>query len=310
MLVADPTEPLATTLRSALAGAGHEVMAVTTADAAMTVVRDRDPGAVFASASEVFNAAALCQRIHQIRPTCPVVMVFFPDADHPEAQARAAGADGFLVAPLTAGTVASTAETMLRLRDLRERLDRLEGDVRSRVERRVVQSSDFDLFKQLLLMEVKRSRRYQYPVAFLLVGIDELAERTAGLDVERRVAVGASVLKLISTTVRDVDFTVPSSEGRFLVFLTHTPPEGAITAATRIRERVARLDVKPKLTASVGVACYVPGSSSERISFGLLMRDAVANLERAQKAGGDRVEAGTRAPKRGRTGTGWRPGGS
>src|SRR5687768_7823424 len=110
MLVADPTEPLATTLRSALAGAGYEVMAVTAAEAALTVVRDRDPGVVFASDSEVFNAGALCQRVHQLRPTCPVVMVFFPDADRPDEQARAAGADAFLVAPLTAGTIASSAE--------------------------------------------------------------------------------------------------------------------------------------------------------------------------------------------------------
>lgn len=277
---------------------------MTNPHAAATVVRDRDPEVVFASASEVFDAAALCQKIRQSRPTCPVVMVFFPDADHPEEQARAAGADAFLVAPLTAGTIASLALTMLRLRELRERLGRLEGDVRGQVDKKVTQSSDFDLFKQLLLMEVKRSRRYQYPVAFLLVGMDELSDRTSGLTMERRVAVMASVLKLISATVRDVDFTVPSSEGRFLVFLTHTPPLGAVTAANRIRERVGKLDLKPRLTASVGVSCYVPGESSEKISFGLLMRDAAANLARAQKAGGDRVEAGTAArPKRGRTGT-------
>jgi len=99
---------------------------------------------------------------------------------------------------------------------------------------------DFEFFKKFLLMEVKRSRRYRYPVSFLLVAVDRFAERLAGADDARRRAVLNEVLVLLTRSVRDIDLVIPFSENRFLVFLPHTPRDGAVVVASRMHAQVAR----------------------------------------------------------------------
>lgn len=289
-LVADPTEPLASQLREALLSAGFEVAAAGSLDAAVDVLREEEPQIVFASSSEMFDGALLCARTRALRPTCPVVMVFFPDAPDPVRDAEAAGADAWIQAPFTPSAVGTLAHAMLSVHELRVRLVQLEKEVRVAADKQVSATSEFEVLKKLLLIEVKRSRRYRYPVAFLLVGVDALEKRASALSLEKRAQLLALVLRQISSIVRDIDLAVPSSEGRFLVFLSHTPREGARVAASRIVQRISKVELK--ITVSVGLACYQPGPESDRVSFGALMREAADNLKRAQKAGGNRVEGG------------------
>ena len=301
-LVADPTEPLASKLRDALLSAGFEVAAAGSLDAAVDVLRDEEPHVVFAANSEMFDGVLLCERARELRPACPVVMVFFPDAADPERDAKDAGADAWIQAPFSPAVVGTLAHAMLNVRELRSQINRMEKEVRDASTRQVTQASEFEVLKKLLLIEVKRSRRYRYPVAFLLVGVDQLEARAAGLSLEKRTALLTAVLRHIASSVRDIDLAVPSSEGRFLIFLSHTPKEGAQTAATRIVQRVAKLDLKPPVTVSVGLACYQPGPESDKVSFGVLMREAADSLKRAQRDGGNRVE-GVGDPRPGRRST-------
>ncbi len=288
-LVADPTEPLASQLREALLSAGFEVAAAGSLDAAVDVLREEEPQIVFASSSEMFDGALLCARTRALRPTCPVVMVFFPDAPDPVRDAEDAGADAWIQAPFEPSAVSTLAHAMLGVHELRVRLVQMEKELKAAADKQVT-ASEFEVLKKLLLIEVKRSRRYRYPVAFLLVGVDALEARTAGLSAEKRTQLVALVLRQIAANVRDIDLAVPSSEGRFLVFLSHTPREGARVAASRIVQRISKMELK--ITVSVGLACYQPGPESDRVSFGALMREAAENLKRAQKAGGNRVEGG------------------
>ncbi|HEY8207431.1 MAG TPA: diguanylate cyclase [Myxococcaceae bacterium] len=299
-LVADPTEPLASKLREALLSAGFEVAVAGSLDAAVDVLREEEPQIVFASSSEMFDGALLCARTRALRPTCPVVMVYFPDAPDPVHDAESTGADAWIQAPFTPSAVGTLAHAMLGVHELRVRLVQLEKEVRAAADKQVSATSEFEVLKKLLLIEVKRSRRYRYPVAFLLVGVDSLEARAGGLSLEKRAQLLALLLRHIASTVRDIDLAVPSSDGRFLVFLSHTPREGARVAASRIVQRVSKLDPKTPLTVSVGLACYQPGPESDRVSFGALMREAADNLKRAQKAGGNRVEGGGGGERPGR----------
>jgi diguanylate cyclase (GGDEF)-like protein len=290
-LVADPTEPLASKLREALLSSGFEVAVAGSLDAAVDVLRDEEPQIVFASSSEMFDGGLLCAHTRALRPTCPVVMVFFPDAPDPVRDAEEAGADAWIQAPFTPAAVGTLAHAMLGVHELRVRLVQMEKELKAAADKQAT-ASEFEVLKKLLLIEVKRSRRYRYPVAFLLVGVDALEARAAALPPEKRTQLLALVLRQIASTVRDIDLAVPSSEGRFLVFLSHTPREGARVAASRIVQRASKIGMKAPLTVSVGLACYQPGPESDRISFGALMREAAENLKRAQKAGGNRVEGG------------------
>ena len=307
-LIAEPSAPVSGALRRFLEGAAFEVKAVQLLEEAVSAVGKGEPDLVITSVTSAFDGEALCARAKKVAPGCPVVLVYPPDEADPEARAASVGADACLVGPLKRGTVVSTARAMLRIRDLRGTVDRLEADLKKHVaeppsDLRFAEgsSADFDFFKKYVLMEVKRSRRYKYPVSFLLVAVDRLSDRLAGSPEAARQAALAEVLVALTRSVRDIDLVVPFSENRFLVFLPHTPREGALVVASRLHAKVAKATSIEGLTGSVGVAAFDPATAKSQVNFGTLMKEASEALRRAQASGGDRVEAQTvDKPKRDR----------
>ncbi len=157
---------------------------------------------------------------------------------------------------------------------------------------------DFEFLKRLMLMEVKRSRRYRYPIAVLLVDIDRFAEKAAALPPAARKLALAEALGLLVSGVRDIDVAVPFADSRFVVFLPHTPRSGALVVGQRLRELIKSLKAFEGASASVGVAVSEPPAGRgpvtgtfAQVSFGGLLKDAGEALRRAQAAGGDWVEA-------------------
>lgn len=297
-LIADPSAPVSGALRRFLEGGGFTVRVAASADEALQAVRAFDPEVTFTSVTHAFDGEALCTKLKALAPSCPVVLVYPPEEDDPEARAAAAGGDACLVGPIKRGTVVSTARAMLRIRSLRLTVDRLEADLKKHVAeppqdplRAEGSTADFEFFKKFLLMEVKRSRRYKYPVSFLLVAVDRFAERMAGADDARRQAVLGEVLVLLTRSVRDIDLVVPYAENRLLIFLPHTARDGAVVVASRLQAKVSKATSLEGLTGSVGVASFDPGSAGAQVNFGTLMKDAAEALRRAQAAGGDRVDA-------------------
>ncbi|NOJ83068.1 diguanylate cyclase [Myxococcus xanthus] len=169
----------------------------------------------------------------------------------------------------------------------------------SRSDLAVVGSSpDFEFLKRLMLMEVKRSRRYRYPIAVLLVDIDKFAEKAAPLAPAARKLALAEALGLLVSGVRDIDVAVPFADSRFVVFLPHTPRSGALVVGQRLRELIKSLTAYEGASASVGVAVSEPppgrgpvAGALSQVSFGSLLKEAGEALRRAQAAGGDWVEA-------------------
>lgn len=297
-LVADPSVPVSGTVKRFLEGAGYTVKVVRYFDEAVHAVQEASVDVVFTSASDLFDGESLCLKLKQLAPVLPVVLVYPPEAEDPDAAAVRCGADAYLVAPLKRGTVVSTAKTVARVRALMETVEKLESDLKRHIAEPpsdpgqvVGTTADFEFFKKFLLMEVKRSRRYKYPVSFLLVGLDQLEGKLHPLPPEKRMAALAEALGIITRGVRDIDLAIPFSEGRYLVFLPHTPRGGAMVVATRARERLGKMETVPGMTASVGVAAFEPGPQDATISFGSLMKQATDSLRKAQLAGGDRVEA-------------------
>jgi diguanylate cyclase (GGDEF)-like protein len=305
LLIVETAAPIVAALRKAAEAVGAEVRPVSKQEEAYAALSS-DPAMVIASAALV-DAEALCKKVKEAAPRCPVVLVFTPDEADPESSTLKAGADGCLVGPLKHGVVMSCVRSMLRIRDLQETVLKLEGDLKQRANEpplsgtRGTGSTEFEFFKKTLLMEVKRSRRYRYPVTFLLVGIDHFREKVLSLEPPRQHAFLGEALSIVSQAVRDIDLAVPFSDGRFLVFLPHTARAGAGVVATRLRERLGKTSL-PDVTVSLGVAAYepgqqppeMPGEKQPQVSFGTLMKEASDALAKAQLAGGNRVELGER----------------
>ncbi len=218
-------------------------------------------------------------------PALPVVLL----ADEEDETGERLAADGTLVAPLTRTAVVGLLGALARLR------------AESRTSRKLMQQlavnpsgpPDYEFFKKLLLVEVKRSRRYHYPVSLALLAVDGWAERAARLDEALRSAMLGEVLALVSTGVRDIDLPLLYDAERILVFMPHTDALGARTAADRL---VKKAKAHPGgLTASVGVASY---DGEGTMSFAALVRGAADALAVAQSKGGDRAEHAP-APRQG-----------
>jgi PleD family two-component response regulator len=320
VLVAEPSPQVVGAVRRALEGLATEVEVVGAAAAALEAVHASPPALLVAGVSAELDGEALCRAVRAADPSVAVVLVYGPDADAPDVRSGAAGAHAFLVPPLKRAPAALTLRTTLELHALRARLELLEGGAggaggavggaaRSGTgpggvpagapagaqAMAAAHAADLDFLKRLMPLEVKRSRRYRYPTALLLVGLDRWGEHASGLDGPGRVRLVAEWAGLSAGVLRDIDLVVPAGEGRLLAFLPHTGREGARVVAGRLRGVVSRLSASAAgpATASVGAACYEPTQGrAQAVSFGSLMRDATEALRRAQEGGGNRTEVG------------------
>jgi len=121
-------------------------------------------------------------------------------------------------------------------------------------------------FDQFLDAEYSRSSRFEHPISFILLDIDQFKRyndfygHTAGDEVLKKVA---SVLT--DAIPRKEDLTARYGGEEFACILPETNNEGAITVATRILEKIRSLkiphersDVTAHLTASIGIATVKP----------------------------------------------------
>ncbi len=308
-LLLDCSRPVQKALRSYLEEAGFEVDVAAAHEDPVDVARTRDPTVVLAEAAPPERAGeATCSRVKaEVNERLPVVLLYAPDDDDAERRAMSAGADGYVVAPLKKHTVLTVVRDMVRIRALLDQIAALEAELASaraggadgrtepsRPRVGVDDVYDFDFFKKLLLMEVKRSSRYAYPISLALVAFDSFPEVTADLDATARGRLVGSLLAEITRSIRDIDIPVLYAEDKVLVFMPHTPRKGALIVGGRLRDRIQNhgfeldSDNRVRVTGSIGIASF---EGQGRVSFGSLIKDATAALRQAQIEGGNTVRA-------------------
>ena len=147
----------------------------------------------------------------------------------------------------------------------------------------------FAHFKEVLFVEVKRARRYGFPLALALVGFDPISGR---MDPELQTQLMGGLALAIRRSLRDTDYPVQHSADRVLLLMPHTDLAGSLIVARRICERVARATLQAgdtilHPTISLGVAAGEPG---REYGFSDLVRQAQDGLTAAMARGGNRVE--------------------
>lgn len=293
ILVAESNLEIVAALREQLERAGHRVEVAYSVEAAMNRLRVARPAAVLAGAAG-FDGEGLCARLRKADPALPVALLSWVDDDALDWRAEAAGADLCLAGTLAGANLDATVRALLQIGALRRKVSELEArpppaKPAAGVEPlRGASAGGFDFFRRLLLVEVHRSRRYKYPLAFLLASLDRWPEKAAAFTPKQQASFMGRVLRTVVKSVRDVDLCALYGNDRFVVFLPHTAPDGARLVSGRLLERIA--EVKGELsgiTASMGLACY-DGQGS--VSYGALLREATEALKKAQSAGGNRLE--------------------
>jgi diguanylate cyclase (GGDEF)-like protein len=251
--------------------------------------RDLD-GILVHAALPGLSGFALCRLAKERDPTMPVVLMFSAEDSRGESEAKRAGADNWLVRPLKRLELLYVVRDMVNLRGTYMRAARTAAERdQSRSEAISIQGANadssplvqFELFKRILGIELKRSQRYGFPLGLLIATLDK---EPAAQD--RDLLAGAA-----RTAIRDIDIPVAFGETSLLVAMPHTDLEGARLVAERIRKRVRSVShSRPgdTLTTSIGVVCT---DGSERLSFAAMLAQATRAQRTATKQGGDRIVA-------------------
>lgn len=147
----------------------------------------------------------------------------------------------------------------------------------------------FAHFKEVVFVEVKRARRYGFPLSIALVSVDPLGQPLSG---ELGARMMGGVALAIRRCLRDTDYPVQYGAEKILLLMPHTDLAGATVVSGRIVERVARATLTHgeevlRPTISAGVAS---GISGREYSFADLVRGAQEALSAAWANGGNRVE--------------------
>lgn len=186
------------------------------------------------------------------------------------------GADAFVIRPYKRDGLASALCSSEALRRERSRAVGLAAELaaeRARLLRfgEVDPSTGFhhfEFFKRLLVIELKRAKRYGYSLAACLVAVEQ--------------GTPADVARALRAVIRDIDLPVDYADGRYLVFLPYTDLAGAERVGHRLEAAVRHSGA----AVSVGIAALKEGKG---VSFAKLIKDASMALRAAQLKGGSRV---------------------
>ena len=142
-------------------------------------------------------------------------------------------------------------------------------------------------FTQVIEQEIARSKRYDHPIAFLIVDIDRFKEINDrfGHPIGDRVL--QEIARLLEAQLRDVDIAIRYGGDEFLLVLPETTDSETDIVKERITKAIARRDKENKLidfpvTVSIGAACWRP-EGSEPMEEVLVRADRRMYVEKKSK---------------------------
>lgn len=264
--------------------AGLETLAAAIAAEAVDVVLVAIPG------GEPLIDAALA-----LAPRRPVVVATCTgDPNDAVVRAAAAGADLVALRPHAEHRLAPILLAAARLHDERQialSARGAESILRARLE--ALQAGEvgtlhpFELFQRVLELELRRARRYAYPLSVALFAVEVPPPPTPpGIRGILRARAGNA----LTHSIRDIDLATELDHERFLVLLPYTELAGAAEVGRRVVRAVAAQDpvvssgrtYPPRVTGAIAGA-----RTGQPLSFSRLMKDASRALEQARRDGAE-----------------------
>ena len=299
-LIVDPNPRFLEKADEILRDAGYRMVAVADGLEAKVSLARVEPVGILANFDlPRLDGPGLCRFVKEERGlTMPFILMCGED-DSAVARAEAVGADNVLFRPVKRAELLFAARTVLRLRALAtsgriasdggggsggEASDELESPRTSKV-------SQFEFFKAFLAVEIKRARRYGFPLSLMLASLDRVedVERLHGDRILRQLLGGLA--RAIRRSVRDIDIPVSLRDDTVLVLMPHTDSAGAVAVAERVRQRIRRsvyreADLVIRPTISIGATTHLRDQDR---NFSQVMRRASQALRDASRNGGDQV---------------------
>ena len=282
VLVADDSATIRTFVRIELEGSGYDVLEAGDGHAAVATARDHDVSVVLLDVQmpgQDGHAALAELKSHPSTRDIPVVFLSGSTGDEDLVKALRGGAHDYLRKPPVPAELQARVAAACRVKELQDQLrDRvLELDSISRTDHLTGLHNRRHAEEHLTACEAA-SRRHGYPLAVLLVDIDNFKRvndtrgHAAGDDVLFEVA------QVLSREVRTEDVVARWGGEEFVVVGLHADVEAAATLAERLRSAVAE---HCGVTVSIGGAAAMGEDAS-------LLDTADRNLFAAKDSGRDR----------------------
>jgi DNA-binding response OmpR family regulator len=202
LLVADRNPRFLEKTGEILGEAGHTMLSAVDGQQARVKLTKELDGVLVHAALPGLSGFALCRLAKERDPTLPVVIMFSAEDDRGELEARRAGADNWLVRPLkrlellyVVRDLVTLRTSMMRAQRTAEERDQALNDAQAVATPESSRLLQFELFKRLLGIELKRSQRYGFPLSLLVASLD--APPSPG---DRDVLAGAA-----RSAIRDID---------------------------------------------------------------------------------------------------------
>ncbi len=144
--------------------------------------------------------------------------------------------------------------------------------------------------QRLMRIEFERSRRYEYPLALMLIEVDRLDQIHQLYGFESKEEILQAVIGLLRSVTRASDFLGCMVDDRIMAVFPHTPEVAARALAGRLLSGSRKLDFRSdgrrlKASLSIGVSLYQVGDET---AFEEFVRAAEDALRFAVESGGDR----------------------
>lgn len=125
-------------------------------------------------------------------------------------------------------------------------------------------------FRQIFIQELTRAKRYKKPLSIIMMDVDDFKQFNDAYGHYSGDLVLTAIGKIITRTLRHIDYAFRYGGEEFMVILPDTRLAGALLVAERLRELIEHDtamvldDIAGRgVTVSVGVACY-PDSGANR----------------------------------------------
>jgi diguanylate cyclase (GGDEF)-like protein len=163
---------------------------------------------------------------------------------------------------------------------------------------------NYRFLKTQLETEIKRAERYSKPLSLCLIDVDFFKQINDEFGHPGGDATLRQVAKILSDTVRTLDFVGRYAGDEFLIIFPDTDLQDAVQLCERLRQAVVSTSIpcstgEVAVTLSIGVADYHP---QRRETADRLVEAADRALYLAKKAGRNRVESVVRPLHNGQNG--------
>jgi two-component system cell cycle response regulator len=237
----------------------------------------------------------VCRRLKESEQTRDVQILMVSCLSDMENKIKSlqVGADDFLVKPVNPHELKARVKALLKKKDS---LDRLKGSYETLLHTAITDNltglDNCAYFRHFLELEIKRSQRHKYPLALIMMDIDDFKLLNDTLGHPGGDTILRELGRLIRSNFREIDFVARYEEDKFAIALSYCNGIGAAESAERVKQIInahsfLRGTCRPpkNLTVSMGVA----ESSASLASAEELIQRADEALYRAKKEGKDRV---------------------